>query len=67
MTLLGSACTDPGVPPVPLSGTLAEAVSDEDAMVSVPGYGPLREGEKMTPVKQLSPAARLEPQAFPTR
>ena len=65
--MLGSACTEPGVPPVPLSGTLAEAVSDGDAMVSIPAYGPLREGEKITPVEQLAPAARLEPHAFPTR
>ena len=36
-------------------------------MVSVPAYGPLREGEKYTPVEQFAPAARLEPQVFCTR
>ena len=36
-------------------------------MVSVPVYGPLREGKKITPVEQLAPAARLEPQVFWTR
>ena len=33
-------------------------------MVSVPAYSPLREGEKTTPVEQLAPDARLEPQVF---
>jgi hypothetical protein len=36
-------------------------------MVSVPVYGPVREGEKITPVEQLIPAARLVPQVFCTR
>jgi hypothetical protein len=36
-------------------------------MVSVPAYGPLREGEKIIPVEQLAPAARLAGQAFCTR
>ena len=67
MTKLGSACTEPGVPPVPLSGITVEAVSEGDAMVSVPEYGPLSEGEKITPVEQLIPAARVEPQVFSTR
>ncbi len=36
-------------------------------MVSVPVYGPLSEGEKITPVVQLAPAARVVPQVFCTR
>jgi len=33
-------------------------------MVSVPAYSPFEEGEKTTPVEQLAPDARLEPQVF---
>jgi hypothetical protein len=36
-------------------------------MVSVPVNAPLTEGEKMTPVEQLAPAARVAPQLFCTR
>lgn len=61
---LGCASTEPGVPPVPLSGTLAEEASEGEAMVSVPRYGPLREGEKITPVAQLAPAAKVAEQVF---
>src|ERR1035437_4033425 len=64
---LGNACTEPGVPPVPLSGITVVAVSDGDAMVSVPVYGPLSEGEKITPVEQLAPEARLVPHVSSTR
>ena len=36
-------------------------------MVSVPVYGPVSDGEKITPVEQLVPAARLAPHVFSTR
>jgi hypothetical protein len=52
------------VPPVPLKGTLAAEASDGDAIVSVPRYGPFREGEKITPVEQLAPAAKLDVHVF---
>jgi hypothetical protein len=39
-------------------------VCEEDAMVNVPVYGPLSEGEKITPVEQLDPPARLVPQGL---
>src|ERR1039458_1602999 len=64
---LGSACTEPGVPPVPLSGIIVDVVSEVDAMVSVPVYGPLSEGKKITPVEQLAPEARLVPHVSSTR
>ena len=63
LSTLGWNRTEPGTPPVPLRGTLAEAAR-EDAMVSVPVNSPLREGEKMTPIEQLAPEARLAPQLF---
>ena len=63
----GQDCTEPGVPPVPLSGITVEAVSEGDAMVNVPVYGSLREGVKDTSTEQLAPAARLVPQVFSAR
>jgi hypothetical protein len=62
----GRNCTEPGVPPVPLSGTTAD-VSEVDATVSVPVYDPLRAGEKTTPVEQFAPLAKLAGQPFCTR
>lgn len=63
---LGCAATAPGVPPVPLSGTLA-SVCPPAAIVSVPVYAKARGGEKTTPAVQLAPAARLVPQVFCAR
>jgi hypothetical protein len=36
-------------------------------MVSVPVYGPFKDGEKTTPVEQLAPAASVAAQVFCVR
>jgi hypothetical protein len=63
---LGWNCTEPGTPPVPLSGTTAEEATVGDAMVSVPVKLPSRAGAKSTPTEQLAPAASVVPQEFVT-
>ena len=66
-TRMGNVCTEPGTPPVPLSGTLADETSAGDAMVSVPLNAPLTLGEKTTPTEQLDPAPSPAPQVFCVR
>jgi hypothetical protein len=57
----GCARTDPGLPPVPLSGTVVGADCRDEATVNV------SEGEKTTPTVQLAPAPRLAAQVLLTR
>ena len=63
----GSTRTEPGVPPIPLSGTLVGADCNDEATVNVPVKEPLTAGEKTTPTVQLAPAPRLTVQVLLTR
>jgi hypothetical protein len=58
----GCTCIEPAAPPIPESVAVAAMANDEELTVSAPAMTPLDVGVKTTPVEQLPPAARMEPQ-----